>query len=156
MTDSASRTRRAADLLLVEDNPGDARLVEEAIRESDAAADSTLHVVSDGDEALDFLYQRGDHANAVRPDLLLLDWNIPRTSGEHLLARVKDDPELKRIPVTVITGSKADSDVRQSYQNHANACLQKAVEPDEYMETIATYVEFWLSTARLPPIEEPA
>lgn len=152
MTESASRSRRSANLLLVEDNPGDARLVEEAFR--GRSDDCILHVVSDGDEALDFLYQRGDHATAPRPDLVLLDWNIPRTSGEHLLAKLKADPERKHIPVTVLTGSQDDTDVARSYQNYANACLQKAVEPGEFMDTIEVFTDFWLSTARLPATEK--
>ena len=148
MSDASGRSQGAVDVLLVEDNPGDVRLVEEAFR--DAAADSVLHVASDGDEALDFLYRRGDHANAPKPDLVILDWNLPRTSGEHVLSELKGDPERKHIPVTVLTGSQDDSDVVHSYRKHANACLRKAVEPGEFMEAIQAYTDFWLSTARLP------
>lgn len=140
------------DVLLVEDNPGDIRLVEEAFRE--ASADSDLHVVSDGEEALAFLRRGEGYADAPRPDLILLDWNLPRASGEHVLTELKADSELKHIPVTVLTGSQDDSDVVHSYRNHANACLRKAVEPGEFMEAIQVYTEFWLSTARLPAIEE--
>lgn len=152
MSDSSSHSKRSAELLLVEDNPGDARLVEEALR--DCPTPNRLHVVSDGDEALDFLYRRGDHGSAPRPDLVLLDWNIPRTSGENVLAELKTDPELKHIPVTVLTGSKDDGDVVRSYQKHANACLEKAVEPGEFMDTIEVYTDFWLSVAKLPTVEE--
>lgn len=152
MSDSSSHPRRPADLLLIEDNPGDARLVEEALRDCPNA--NRLHIVSDGDEALDFLYRRGDHGTAPRPDLVLLDWNIPRTSGENVLTEVKADPDLKHIPVTVLTGSKDDGDVRRSYEKHANACLHKAVEPGEFMDTIEVYTDFWLSVAKLPTSEE--
>lgn len=152
MSDSAGRSRGAVDVLLVEDNPGDVRLVEEAFRE--ASGDSELHVVSDGEEALDFLHRRDSYADAPKPDLVLLDWNLPRTSGEHVLAELKDDPDLKHIPVTVLTGSQDDGDVVHSYRKHANACLRKAVEPDEFMEAIQVYTDFWLSTARLPAVEE--
>ncbi|MXV63363.1 response regulator [Natronorubrum sp. JWXQ-INN-674] len=143
---------RALDLLIVEDNPGDARLVQEAFGEPDDA--SSLHVVSDGDEALDFVHQRGDHAAAPRPDLILLDWNIPRTSGKAVLTELKGDPDLKQIPVTVLTGSQDESDIVTSYTNHANACLTKAVEPGEFMDTLETFKKFWLSTAQLPTTEE--
>ena len=152
MSDASGRSRGAVDVLLIEDNPGDIRLVEEAFQE--ASAESVLHIVSDGEEALDFLHRHDGYADAPRPDLVLLDWNLPRTSGERVLKEVKDDPELKHIPVTVLTGSQDDSDVIHSYRKHANACLRKAVEPGEFMEAIQVYTDFWLSTARLPSIEE--
>ncbi|WP_339103213.1 response regulator [Haloterrigena salinisoli] len=152
MSDASGRSRGAIDVLLVEDNPGDVRLVEEAFH--DATADSELHAVSDGEEALDFLYQRGDHASAPRPDLIILDWNLPRTSGEQVLTELKDDPERKHIPVTVLTGSQDDTDVLDSYRKHANACLRKAVEPEAFMDAIQAYAEFWFSTARLPNGDE--
>ncbi|ELY57481.1 response regulator [Natronolimnohabitans innermongolicus] len=147
MSDSSARSSGDANLLLVEDNPGDVRLVEEAFRDDERC---TIYIVSDGDDALDFLYQRGEYETAPRPDLVLLDWNVPRTSGKEVLTRLKGDPDLKSIPVTVLTGSQDDGDVRRSYRNHANACLRKAVEPDAFMQTLRTYREFWLSTAKLP------
>ncbi|QRV14674.1 response regulator [Haloterrigena salifodinae] len=152
MSDASGRSRGTIDVLLVEDNPGDVRLIEEAFR--DAGADSELHAVTNGEEALDFVYRRDDHANAPRPDLIILDWNLPRTSGEQVLMELKDDPEHKRIPVTVLTGSQDESDVLHSYRKHANACLKKAVEPDEFLETIRAYAEFWFTTVRLPNGDE--
>ncbi|MDQ2049398.1 response regulator [Natronolimnohabitans sp. A-GB9] len=151
MNDSPAHSRVDADLLLIEDNPGDIRLIEEAFRDDER---STLHVVSDGDEALAFLQQRDEYEDAPRPDLVLLDWNVPRTSGEALLTELKSDPDLKSIPVTVLTGSQDDADVTRSYRKYANACLKKAVEPDEFMETLRVYREFWLSTARLPVVDD--
>lgn len=136
------------DVLLVEDNPGDVRLTQEAFRQGDAAC--TLHVVDDGVEALDFCYQRGDHADAPRPDIILLDLNLPRKDGREVLAALKEHPELRRIPVIVLTSSAARADVTESYDHSANAYLTKPVDPEEFIGTIEAFTEFWLSTARLP------
>lgn len=136
------------DVLLVEDNPGDVRLTQEAFRQGDVAC--TLHVVDDGVEALDFCYQRGDHADAPRPDIILLDLNLPRKDGREVLAALKDHPELRRIPVIVLTSSAARADVTESYNHSANAYLTKPVDPEEFIDTIEAFSEFWLSTARLP------
>lgn len=135
--------------LLVEDNPGDARLVEEAFEE--ARLVNPLHVVTDGDEALDFVYQRGEYADAPRPDLILLDWYLSRTNGEDVLAEVKSDPDLKTIPVIVLTGSEAHTDQVKSYELQANAYVTKPVEPEKFIDTICSIREFWLNIVRLPP-----
>ncbi|MBP1988321.1 response regulator [Halolamina salifodinae] len=137
-----------ADVLLVEDNPGDVRLTQEAFRQGDA--DSTLHVVDDGVEALDFCYRREAHADAPRPDIVLLDLNLPRKDGREVLAALKQDPDLCRIPVIVLTSSAARTDVAESYDHSANAYLTKPVDPEEFISTIDAFTEFWLSTARLP------
>lgn len=137
-----------ADVLLVEDNPGDVRLTQEAFRQGDV--DSTLHVVDDGVEALDFCYQRDEHADAPRPDIVLLDLNLPRKDGREVLAALKEDPDLCRIPVVVLTSSAARADVAESYDHSANAYLTKPVDPEEFISTIDAFAGFWLSTARLP------
>lgn len=138
----------ALDVLLVEDNPGDVRLTQEAFRQGDV--DCTLHVVDDGVEALDFCYQRGEYADAPRPDIVLLDLNLPRKDGREVLAALEEDPDLSRIPVVVLTSSAARADVRESYDQSANAYLTKPVDPEEFIRTIDAFTEFWLSTARLP------
>lgn len=138
-----------ADVLLVEDNPGDVRLVREAFEES--ASDSRLQVVTDGTAALSFLRQQGEHADAPQPDLVLLDLNLPRTSGEELLAALAGDPVLRRIPVVVLTSSDAREDVRSAYDRQANAYLMKPVDPEAFMQLIEQVASFWLSTAVLPP-----
>lgn len=143
---------RPADLLLVEDNPGDVRLVEEAF--ADASLTNTLHVVGDGEAALDFVHRRGEHADAPRPDLVLLDWGLPKVGGEEVLTEIKDDADLANIPVVVLSGSEAQEDVVRSYSEQANAYITKPVEPDTFIETVRSLEEFWLSVVRLPPTDE--
>jgi len=140
-----------ADILLVEDNPGDVRLTREAFEEGQIA--NNLHVATDGVEALEFLHQRGDHVDAPRPDIILLDLNLPRKNGDEVLAEIDDDPVLSRIPVIVLTSSEAEEDVVQSYELQANAYLTKPVDPTEFIEIVRSFQEFWLSVVRLPPME---
>ena len=139
------------DILLVEDNPGDSRLTREAFAEGRLAND--IHVVTDGIEALDFLYQRGDYEDAPRPQIVLLDLNLPRKNGDEVLGEIKDDPELSRIPVIVLTSSEAETDVVRSYELNANAYLTKPVDPQAFIEEIRALEEFWLSLVRLPHTE---
>lgn len=148
MSEPSSRSRQPADLVLVEDNPGDVRLVEEAFK--DAHLVNTLHVVTDGDEALDFIYQRDEYTDAPRPDLVLLDWNLPHTSGEEVLAELKGDEALRSIPVIVLTGSQAQEDVSKSYDLQANAYVTKPVDPGEFIDVVCSFEEFWLKLVRLP------
>ena len=117
---------KSIDILLVEDNPGDARLAREALK--DAKVKNNIYHVEDGAEAMDFLKRRGAHAGAVRPDLVLLDLNLPKKDGRQVLAEVKSDPELKRIPVVVLTISKDEEDVLRSYNLHANCFITKPIE----------------------------
>lgn len=152
MTAATERSPARHILLLVEDNPGDARLVEEAFKRISDAVSS--HTVSTGEQALDFVNQRGEHADAPRPDIILLDWNLPRTSGEEVLAELCSDPKHATIPVIVLTGSQSGRDVCNAYEQHANACLTKPVGPDDFEATIRAFAEFWLSIARLPPAPE--
>jgi len=138
-----------ADILLVEDNPGDVRLTQEAFEEG--KIHNELHVVKDGVAALDFLYQRGEYADAPRPDVVLLDLNLPRKNGDEVLAAIRDDPDLERLPVVVLTSSDAQEDVVRSYELQANAYLTKPVDPAEFIETVRSFQEFWLSVVRFPP-----
>ncbi|WP_222918059.1 response regulator [Natrinema sp. SYSU A 869] len=148
MSDSPPDSSDPHNLLLVEDNPGDARLVEEALSES--PPENILHTVSDGDEALDFLYQRDAYADAPRPDIVLLDWNLPGMSGADVLAELSDDPARRVIPIIVLTGSQSETDVVTAYTNCANACITKTGDPDAYITTIRVFEKFWLSVAELP------
>ncbi|WP_123537481.1 response regulator [Halosimplex salinum] len=147
-----NRSRNSADILLVEDNPGDVRLTEEAFKEGQIA--NTLHVTTDGVEALDFLHQRGDHEDAPRPDIVLLDLNLPRKNGDEVLDEIRADPDLERLPVVILTSSKAQEDVVQSYENQANAYLTKPVDPSEFIDVVQSFQQFWLSVVRLPPRDE--
>ncbi len=142
---------REATVLLVEDNPGDVRLVQEAFE--GATVESRLHVVPDGAAALSFLRQEGDYAEAPRPDIVLLDLNLPRRNGEEVLAELNEDPTLGRIPVIVLTSSEDDDDVEGAYEQRANAYLTKPVDPGSFIELVELVQEFWLSAARLPPTE---
>ncbi|MFB1066626.1 response regulator [Natrinema sp. H-ect4] len=138
-----------AQILLVEDNPGDVRLTKEAFKQG--RIENDLHVVSDGIEALAFLSQEGEYADAPRPDLILLDLNLPGKGGEEVLEELKEDPVLRSIPVIVLTSSRAEEDVVKSYELHANAYLTKPVDPDEFIQTVRAFEKFWFSVVRLPP-----
>jgi len=136
-------------ILLVEDNAGDVRLTQEALKEGRVA--NTLHVVIDGVEALQFLRREGKYSSAPKPDLILLDLNLPRLDGRQVLSEVKKDPELKRIPVVVLTTSKAEEDVLKTYDLYANCYIAKPVEFDEFVGVIKMIDQFWLTTVKLPP-----
>ena len=137
-------------ILLVEDNPGDVRLTIEALRGARVA--NELHVVGDGESALDYLYQRGDYADAVRPDIILLDLNLPRLEGREVLAQVKSDPNLSTIPTIMLTTSSADIDIQQSYELHANCFISKPVDFGAFIEAVRSLEGFWLKIVRLPPL----
>ncbi|WP_232833812.1 response regulator [Saliphagus sp. LR7] len=147
----SGQTRQEVDILLVEDNPGDVRLTKEAF--TDGAIDNTLHVVTDGKEALNFLHQRDEYADAACPDLVLLDLNLPKKSGEEVLEEIRGDEDLQRLPVIILTSSEAQEDVLRSYELQANAYLTKPVDPDAFLDTIQTFEEFWLRVVRLPPCD---
>ena len=136
-------------ILLVEDSPSDVELTVEAMREAKVA--NELHVVVDGVDAMEFLRREGQHAKAPRPDLVLLDLNLPRKDGKEVLAEIKADPLLRPIPVAVLTTSKAESDVLRSYQLGANCFITKPVGLPEFLEVIQAIEEFWLTIVRLPP-----
>jgi two-component system, chemotaxis family, response regulator Rcp1 len=138
------------EILLVEDSAADVRLTREALKE--ARVYNTLHVVGDGVLAIDFLRQRGEYQDAPRPDLILLDLNLPRRDGREVLAEVKSDDELKRIPVVVLTTSQAEEDILRSYDLHANAYVTKPVQLEQFLAVIQALEQFWLAVVTLPPI----
>jgi len=135
------------EILLVEDNAGDHRLTQEALREGKVY--NNLHWAKDGVEALDFLHRRGKHAKAPRPDLILLDLNLPRKDGREVLATLKADPSLKHIPVVVLTTSSAEVDILNSYQLHANCYITKPVDLDQFGAVVKSVEDFWFTTAKL-------
>jgi CheY-like chemotaxis protein len=137
------------DILLVEDNPGDVRLTREALR--DAKVRNSLHVVSNGVEALAFLRQIGQYSEALHPDLILLDLNLPQMGGGEVLAAIKEDEKLRRIPVVVLTTSQAEQDIVKSYNLHANAYVVKPVDLEQFITVIKSIESFWLEIVRLPP-----
>lgn len=136
------------EILLIEDNPGDARLAQEALRS--AQVPNHLTWLPDGAEALAYLRCEGAHRDAIRPDLILLDLNIPRKDGRQVLAEIKADEQLKRIPVVVLTTSQAQEDIHNAYQLSANCYISKPVDLDQFMAVVRTIEEFWLKTVTLP------
>ncbi|MDD5712748.1 MAG: response regulator [Smithellaceae bacterium] len=139
---------RPIEILLVEDSPSDAALTIEAIEEGKIV--NRLSHVEDGVEAMDYLCRRGKYADAARPDLILLDLNLPRKDGREVLAEIKQDPSLKRIPVVVLTTSRSDRDVLRSYELHANCYIAKPVDFGSFIDVVRTIEQFWLSIVTLP------
>ena len=139
---------RAIDVLLVEDDPGDVLITREVLEHN--KINNTVHVASDGQEGLDFLYKRGVHANAPEPDLILLDLNLPKYDGRQLLELIKSDADLCHIPVVVLTTSSAEEDVLTSYKLHANAYVTKPVDVDQFMTAVRQIDEFFIQVVRLP------
>ncbi|MEU5843870.1 response regulator [Rhodococcus sp. NPDC047139] len=139
---------RPIDVLLVEDDPGDELMTREAFEDNKIG--NTLHVVRDGEEALDFLYRRGQHKDAPRPDLILLDLNLPKYDGRQVLEQVKSDDELTDIPVVVLTTSAAEEDILRSYKLHANAYVTKPVDLDQFIRAVRQIDEFFVQVVRLP------
>lgn len=136
-------------ILLVEDSPGDVRLTEEAFREAKVL--NEMHVVADGVKAMQYLRREGEYAEALHPDLILLDLNLPRMDGREVLAEIKADPGLSHIPVVVLTTSQAERDVAVSYKLHASCYVTKPVDLDKFMSVIHSVESFWLSVVKLPP-----
>ncbi|MET8654001.1 MULTISPECIES: response regulator [Nocardia] len=139
---------RPIDILLVEDDPGDELMTREAFE--DNRIGNTLHVAHDGEEALEFLYRQGPHAEAPRPDLILLDLNLPKYDGRQVLEKVKSDPDLAHIPVVVLTTSSAEEDILRSYKLHANAYVTKPVDLDQFIAAIKQIDDFFVQVVRLP------
>jgi CheY-like chemotaxis protein len=137
------------EVLLVEDDPGDVLMTQEAFEEHKVR--NKLNVVSDGEEALAYLKREGPHADAPRPDLILLDLNLPRVDGREVLAVIKDDADLRRIPVVVLTTSQADEDILRSYSLHANAYVTKPVDFERFIAVVRQIDEFFVSVVKLPP-----
>lgn len=144
MTSSA----QPIEVLLVEDDPGDELMTREAFEDNKIR--NTLHVVRDGQEALDFLYRRGEYTDAPRPDLVLLDLNLPKYDGRQVLEQIKADPELSLIPVVVLTTSSAEEDILRSYKLHANAYVTKPVDLDQFIAAVRQIDEFFVTVVRLP------
>ena len=144
------KTQRAKpiQILLVEDNPGDVRLTRESLY--DAKVHNNMVVASDGLEAMACLRREGEYANAIRPDLVLLDLNLPRMNGFEVLDAIKEDPDLRRIPVVVLTTSQAEQDIIQSYNLYANAYVTKPVDLEQFIQVIKSIEDFWLEIVKLP------
>lgn len=142
------KENKVAEILLVEDNPGDIRLTQEALKEGNIP--NNLNTVMDGAAAIRFLFKEGEYANAKRPDLILLDLNLPRKDGREVLAKIKADKALKRIPVVVLTTSNAETDILKAYDLHANCYITKPVDFNHFITVIKSIEQFWLTTVRLP------
>lgn len=145
-----SAAGRAIDILLVEDDPGDELITREAFEHNKLK--NRLHVAHDGEEGLDYLYKRGRFEEAARPDLILLDLNLPKYDGRQLLEKIKSDPDLARIPVVVLTTSSAEEDILKSYKLHANAYVTKPVDLDQFMRAVRQIDEFFVQVVRLPGV----
>jgi two-component system, chemotaxis family, response regulator Rcp1 len=140
------------EILLVEDNLGDARLAAEALKENKVR--NNLHHVVDGVEAMAFLQRRGDYATAPRPDLVLLDLNMPRKDGREVLAEIKEDPELRLMPIVVLTTSEAERDLVKTYDLHANAYIVKPIDLDRFIEVVQAIETFWFTIVKLPRLND--
>jgi chemotaxis family two-component system response regulator Rcp1 len=134
------------EILLIEDNPGDARLTQEALK--DGKVKNNLTIMYDGEEAMDFIYKRNKHKDAVRPDLIILDLNLPKKSGQEILAEIKEDEDLKTIPVIILTTSKSEEDIIKSYQLNANCYLVKPIDLNSFFEVVKSIEGFWLSLVK--------
>jgi two-component system, chemotaxis family, response regulator Rcp1 len=141
-------TSKPIEILLVEDNPGDVRLIREALK--DAKVANTPHVVEDGMAAMDFLYRRGAYGKAPRPALILLDLNLPKKNGREVLAEIKQNAQLKAIPVVILTTSQAEEDVLRAYSLHANCYITKPDDFTQFTKILRTIEEFWLTIVTLP------
>ena len=139
---------RAVEILLVEDNPGDVRLTREALKEGKVL--NNLSVAVDGEEALAFLRRQTIYAEAPRPDLILLDLNLPRKDGRQVLAEIKADEQLKRIPVVILASSSAEEDILRTYDLHANCYITKPVDFDQFVAVVRSIEDFWLTMVKLP------
>lgn len=141
---------RPLEILLVEDNLADVRLTEEALKDNKVA--NRLHVAGDGEQAMAFLRREGKYANVPRPDLVLLDLNLPRMDGREVLREMKEDNGLRRIPVVILTTSRADEDVLRTYDLHANCYITKPVDFDQFISIVQSIEQFWLCLVRLPKV----
>ncbi len=137
------------EILLVEDNPGDARLAQEALK--DSKMKNNLYIVYDGIDAMNFLRKAGKYSDAVTPDLVLLDLNLPLKNGKEVLEEIKSDDDLKRIPVVILTTSKSEEDILKSYNLHANCFITKPIDLNQFVKVIKSIESFWLSIVKLPP-----
>jgi two-component system, chemotaxis family, response regulator Rcp1 len=139
---------RPINLLIVEDNPGDVRLIKEALREG--RVKNHIHAVADGEEAIAYLYKQNDYSNSPRPDLILLDLNLPRKDGREVLAQIKSDKKLNSIPVVILTSSEAEKDILKAYDLNANCFITKPVELEQFLNVVKSIEDFWLTVVKLP------
>jgi chemotaxis family two-component system response regulator Rcp1 len=146
---TAAKPPQSVDILLVEDNPGDVRLIQEALQ--DGKLLNRIATMSDGQKALAYLRKQGSYAQAPRPDLILLDLNIPRKDGREVLAEIKADPLLRSIPVVIVTSSQAEEDILRSYDTHANCYVTKPVDLEKFVAVVRAIEEFWVTIVKLPP-----
>ncbi|TXT67643.1 MAG: Response regulator rcp1 [Promethearchaeota archaeon] len=144
-----SKQIRPVEILLVEDNPGDVRLTKEALKESKII--NNLHTVYDGVEAMNYLLKKGEYAIRIKPDLILLDLNLPKKDGREVLAEIKQENNLRRIPVVILTTSEAEEDIMKTYNLHANCYITKPVDMDQFIKVVKSIGDFWFSIVRLPP-----
>jgi two-component system, chemotaxis family, response regulator Rcp1 len=144
-----SNASHPIEILMVEDNPSDVRLTIEAFK--DAKVRNRMHVVVDGEDAMEFLRREGRYSDALRPDLILLDLNLPKKNGREVLAEIKADPELRRIPVVVLTTSDDERDIMAAYDLHVNAYVKKPVDLDQFIKIVEAVEDFWLTVVKLPP-----
>ena len=140
---------RTIEVLLIEDNPGDVNLTRLAL--ADRAINVNLSVVPDGVEAMNFLHRQGEYQQAVHPDLILLDWNLPRKDGREVLVEIKTNERLQRIPIVVLTTSQAEEDIRKAYDLHANCYITKPVDFQQFVQIIQSIEDFWFTIVQLPP-----
>ncbi len=145
---SAMERMAPIDILLVEDNPGDVNLTVEALEDTQIA--NRLHVVNDGEAALSFLHREGEYEQVPRPALILLDLNLPKKGGREVLAEIKSNPRLRRIPVVILTTSSADEDILRAYDLHANCYITKPVDFKQFFRTVHAIEDFWLTVVKLP------
>ena len=145
---SSQTIGKPIEILLVEDNPGDVRLTVEALKENKVL--NNLHVVEDGVEAMAFLRREGKYADAPRPDIILLDLNLPKKDGREVLAEIKTDENLKRIPVVILTMSKAEEDILKAYDLYANCYITKPVDLEQFITVVKSIEDFWLTIVKLP------
>ena len=148
---SFNRASTPIQVLLVEDNPGDIRLTLEAF--NDAKVHLQMYVVKDGEEAMDFLHQRGKNSESPRPDLILLDLNLPKKDGREVLSEIKTDPKLMTIPVVILTTSASDLDIEHSYAHHANCYIAKPVDLEGFLTVVRSIDDFWLTLVKLPSVK---
>jgi two-component system, chemotaxis family, response regulator Rcp1 len=140
---------RPIEILLVEDNPADVRLTVECLKEAKVA--NKLHAIMDGGKALDFLFHRGEYVDVPRPDVVLLDLNLPGIDGRTVLKQIKEDPILRVIPVVVITSSEAEADIIKSYESHANCFISKPIDFEGFLKIVHSIEDFWFEVVKLPP-----
>ena len=145
---SINKLLKPVEIFLVEDNPGDVRLTIEALKESKIL--NNLNVVEDGVEALDYLFNKGEYKDSPHPDLILLDLNLPKKDGREVLAEIKKDRNLKRIPVVILTTSEADEDIMETYELHANCYITKPVDIEQFIKVVKSIGDFWFSIVKLP------